>query len=174
MRIAASSRSSATPSPTLSIPPSTASPANPTTPLPSSSTTSTPRALALTLPPLLAVYYALARYLNLDLPALVDPWRSILVITLVACTTIYALDAVADHLASNENQRSLNTGVLIGAGYTGWMGLVILTVRDRGMEDGLAILVACWAGVATPVVWLLVWMGQCSRLSKGFSGVQDD
>lgn len=144
-------------SPTL-IPlaaPSTASSSLPPT---SSSTGPSTLALKLLIPFVLSVNYALARYLGLSLPPLVDPWRSLLIATSTAAATYFFAAAAAAQLAATEARAARDRRVLRSVSHVLWAVLVALVLRERGMGNELAMLVGCFAGVSVPAALFFTWV----------------
>lgn len=107
------------------------------------------------------IYLALAHALGLRLPDLTDPWRSILTASATVGLTFYGADAVIERRARSSRQKSNGFLVLLCVSYVGWAVLVILIVRDRGLDDALALLLAIAAGVCCPFVVVGCFVSKC-------------
>lgn len=103
------------------------------------------------------VYYLLAHYLGLSLPTLVDPWRSLLIVTATVAATFLFSTAYVTQTTPDDAEGFTDFRVLVVVSYTAWAVLVVMTVRDRGGRDPLATLLACFAAVFAPLVWLVMY-----------------
>lgn len=93
------------------------------------------------------IYLGVAHALGLRLPDLDDPWRSILIATAAVGATFYAAASVVGRRDLPARQKANAYLLLTCTSLNGWAVLVILIVRDRGLHDALALLLAIVAGM---------------------------